>query len=102
MAPVDQALDLGGLREPGQVIEPAARDRPDLEAHAERLFQPIGQLVLDHPSRGALIAGFYFVSEVGIAASFRIAAATNLAIGVIAIAASYAARRGAASARTSR
>lgn len=37
---------------------------------------------------GALIAGFYFVSDVGIAASFRIAAAANLGIGVLAIIAS--------------
>src|SRR3954447_23261824 len=57
-ASVDQALDLGGLRQPGQVIEPAAPDRLDLAAHAERLFQPVGELALDHPSRGALIAGF--------------------------------------------
>ena len=34
---------------------------------------------------GALVAGFYFVSDVGIAMSFRIAAAANLAIGVLAI-----------------
>ena len=39
---------------------------------------------------GALIAGFYFVSDVGIAVSFRIAAAANLVIGVLAI---LAARR---------
>jgi spermidine synthase len=36
---------------------------------------------------GAITAGFYFVSDIGIAASFRIAAAANLAIGLIAIAA---------------
>jgi spermidine synthase len=39
---------------------------------------------------GALAAGFYFVSDVGMAASFRIAAATNVAIGLLAIAASSA------------
>jgi spermidine synthase len=34
---------------------------------------------------GALAAGFYFVSDIGIASSFRIAAATNLVIGVLAL-----------------
>ena len=34
---------------------------------------------------GALAAGFYFVSHVGIEQSFRIAAATNIAIGLIAL-----------------
>lgn len=39
---------------------------------------------------GALIAGFYFISELGVARSFQIAAAANLLIGVIALAAAYA------------
>ena len=34
---------------------------------------------------GALIAGFYFIAEIGVARSFQIAAATNIAIGLIAI-----------------
>ena len=34
---------------------------------------------------GALTAGFYFISELGVARSFQIAAATNIAIGVIAL-----------------
>jgi spermidine synthase len=34
---------------------------------------------------GALIAGFYFVSDVGMSASFRMAAATNITIGVLAM-----------------
>ena len=38
---------------------------------------------------GALIAGFYFIAEIGVARSFQIAAAANIAIGLIAIAASY-------------
>ncbi len=38
---------------------------------------------------GALVAGFYLIAEIGVARSFQIAAATNIAIGVIAIAASY-------------
>ena len=39
---------------------------------------------------GALIAGFYFISEIGVARSFQIAAATNIAIGVVALIAGYA------------
>jgi len=38
---------------------------------------------------GALIAGFYLVSEIGVAKSFQIAAATNVLIGVIAVIAGY-------------
>jgi spermidine synthase len=34
---------------------------------------------------GALVAGFYFISEIGVSRSFQIAAATNVAIGVIAL-----------------
>jgi spermidine synthase len=36
---------------------------------------------------GALIAGFYFISELGVMRSFQIAAATNVLIGLVAIAA---------------
>lgn len=39
---------------------------------------------------GALVAGFYFISELGVHRSFQIAAAANLLIGVVAIAAGYA------------
>ena len=39
---------------------------------------------------GALIAGFYFISELGVMRSFQIAAATNLLIGVVAIVAGQA------------
>ena len=38
---------------------------------------------------GALVAGFYFISEVGVADSFEIAAAANVAIGLIAIFAAF-------------
>lgn len=38
---------------------------------------------------GALAAGFYFVSHIGMEGSFRIAAATNILIGVIAMGLSY-------------
>ena len=38
---------------------------------------------------GALVAGFYLISELGVARSFQIAAAINIAIGVIAVMASY-------------
>ena len=39
---------------------------------------------------GALIAGFYFISELGVTRSFQIAAGTNLLIGVIALVAGAA------------
>ena len=39
---------------------------------------------------GALVAGFYFISEIGVALSFRIAAIANVAIGVVAVIAAYA------------
>ena len=39
---------------------------------------------------GALVAGFYFISEIGVARSFQIAAATNLLIAIVAIVAGYA------------
>ena len=38
---------------------------------------------------GALVAGFYLISELGVARSFQIAAAINITIGVIAVIASY-------------
>jgi spermidine synthase len=46
---------------------------------------------------GALVAGFYLVSHVGIAGSFRVAAATNLLVGLLAIALSRFGRPHAAS-----
>lgn len=39
---------------------------------------------------GALLAGFYLISEAGVELSFRLAAATNIAIGLVAIVAAYA------------
>lgn len=38
---------------------------------------------------GALLAGFYLISEVGVDLSFRLAAATNILIGIIAVIAAY-------------
>jgi spermidine synthase len=38
---------------------------------------------------GALVAGFYFIAELGVVRSFQIAAASNLLIGIVAIAAGY-------------
>jgi spermidine synthase len=38
---------------------------------------------------GALVAGFYFIAEIGVARSFQIAAATNILIAIAAIAAGY-------------
>ena len=38
---------------------------------------------------GALVAGFYFIAELGVERSFQIAAATNIAIGLVAVIASY-------------
>ncbi len=38
---------------------------------------------------GALVAGFYFISEIGVERSFILAAATNVAIGVVAMAATF-------------
>jgi spermidine synthase len=38
---------------------------------------------------GALMAGFYFIAELGVARSFQIAAGTNITIGLIAVIASY-------------
>ena len=42
---------------------------------------------------GALIAGFYFISDIGVAGSFQIAAATNIAIGIAALIAASASAR---------
>ena len=39
---------------------------------------------------GALVAGFYFISEIGVDLSFRLAAIGNILIGVAAVAAAYA------------
>ena len=39
---------------------------------------------------GALFAGFYLISEVGVELSFRLAAISNIVIGVVALAAAYA------------
>ena len=39
---------------------------------------------------GALVAGFYLISEVGVSLSFRMAAIGNLVIGIVALAAAYA------------
>ena len=39
---------------------------------------------------GALVAGFYLISEVGVHLSFRLAAIGNIAIGIVAFAAAYA------------
>jgi spermidine synthase len=39
---------------------------------------------------GALVAGFYLISEVGVHLSFRLAAISNIVIGIIAVAAAYA------------
>lgn len=49
---------------------------------------------------GALLAGFYFISQLGVMRSFQIAAATNLLIGVIAIVAGKAMPSEAAEANT--
>jgi spermidine synthase len=38
---------------------------------------------------GALVAGFYFISEVGVSRAFVLAAATNVLIGVVALAAAF-------------
>jgi spermidine synthase len=42
---------------------------------------------------GALVAGFYLVSHIGIEGSFRVAALTNLSVGLLAIALAFATRR---------
>lgn len=50
---------------------------------------------------GALVAGFYFISEVGVSRSFILAAATNVLIGVIAMAVAFALPRASTSASAS-
>jgi spermidine synthase len=60
--------------------------------HDERIGGRIGWLYAVNTTGaivGALTAGFYLISEVGVANSFRLAAATNLIIGVAAIAMSF-------------
>ena len=59
-------------------------------AREDRVGGRIGWLYAINTSgaiAGALMAGFYFISELGVARSFQIAAATNIVIGVIAMAA---------------
>ena len=61
-------------------------------ARQERVGGRIGLLYAINTSGaiiGALVAGFYFISEIGVAQSFRIAASTNLAIGIVAVLAGY-------------
>jgi spermidine synthase len=63
--------------------------------HDARIGSRIGLLYAINTTgaiAGALIAGFYFISELGVMRSFQIAAATNLVIGIIAIAAGSALR----------
>ena len=60
-------------------------------ARADRIGGKIGLLYAINTTgaiAGALIAGFYFIAEIGVARSFQIAAATNILIGATAIAAS--------------
>lgn len=61
-------------------------------AREERVGGKIGLLYAINTTgaiTGALVAGFYFISEIGVANSFKIAAAANIAIGLIAIIASF-------------
>ncbi len=61
-------------------------------AREQRVGGRIGLLYAVNTSgaiAGALIAGFYFISEVGVVGSFQIAAATNILIAIVAIAAGY-------------
>jgi len=61
-------------------------------AREERVGGKIGVLYAINTTGaivGALIAGFYFIAELGVHRSFQIAAATNIGIGVIAMIASY-------------
>lgn len=62
-------------------------------AREERVGGRIGLLYAINTAgaiAGALIAGFYFISEMGVSRSFQIAAITNIVIGAIAIAAGRA------------
>ena len=61
-------------------------------AREERVGGKIGLLYAINTTGaivGALVAGFYFIAELGVERSFQIAAATNIAIGVVAVIASY-------------
>jgi spermidine synthase len=62
-------------------------------AQADRVGGRIGLLYAINTAGaivGALVAGFYFIAEIGVAGSFQIAAATNIAIAVVSIVAGYA------------
>jgi spermidine synthase len=57
-------------------------------AREERIGGKIGLLYAINTTgaiAGALAAGFYFISEIGVSRSFQIAAATNIAIGLVAL-----------------
>ena len=57
-------------------------------AREERVGGKIGLLYAINTTGaivGALVAGFYFIAELGVERSFQIAAATNITIGVIAV-----------------
>ncbi len=61
-------------------------------AREERVGGKIGLLYAINTTGaivGALVAGFYCIAELGVERSFQIAAATNIAIGVVAVIASY-------------
>ena len=65
-------------------------------AREERVGGTIGLLYAINTTGaivGALVAGFYFIAEVGVERSFQIAAATNITIGVIAALALLLVRR---------
>ncbi len=68
------------------VIKSAVAQEPRIGARIGILYaiNTTGAIV------GALVAGFYFISEIGVHQSFRIAAVTNAAIGLAALAASFA------------
>ncbi len=62
-------------------------------ARQERVGGRIGLLYAVNTTgaiAGALIAGFYFISELGVARSFQIAAAANILVGIVAVIAGYA------------
>src|SRR5687767_10098456 len=62
-------------------------------ARADRIGGKIGLLYAINTTgaiAGALIAGFYLISEIGVSRSFQIAAASNIAIGLVALIAGYA------------
>ncbi len=68
------------------IVRSAIKDEPRVGARIGVLYaiNTTGAIV------GALIAGFYFISEIGVSQSFAIAALTNVAIGAVAIAAAFA------------